>query len=412
MRVRALAAVAAMLDLAACASGPRGGTPTGTAGGAAGASGGAGAAGGVAGASGGAGGSAGAAGGAGAGGAGTAGAGGTTDAAASDAPAGGEAGPEVARDVDGGGDGEAGGAHLTLPIERNGLDVLQMGNLSFTVNPAVGARITSVKLDGDELLADASATGSTMFWGSTLWTSPASDWVGGNGVVVVPAVDTQPYTTTVSTDGVITATSASVTYNNKHFSITKVFHADLAKQAIVIDYQLKNLGTTSFSLAHWEVTRVFPGGLVFFPSGTKTNVQGAPDQPLKFTTSGGYTWYDNTTHVMGMGDAHAGSDSTSPTGDFIAEVAPHTTGDMLFIKAFSAITLAQAPPGHSPIEVYCNSARTYVELEDHSAYAPIAAGATYTRTVTWTLRRLPPGTDRSVGSAALIAAVTNALAGR
>ena len=166
------------------------------------------------------------------------------------------------------------------------------------------------------------ATANPQFWGSTLWTSPASDWVGGNGVVVVPAVDTQPYTTTVSADNVITATSGSVSYNNKHFSITKVFHADLARQAIVIDYKLNNLGTTSFSLAHWEVTRVFPDGLVFFPSGTKTNVQGSPDQPLKFVTSAGYTWYDNTTHVMGMGDSHAGSDSLSPSGDFIAEVAP------------------------------------------------------------------------------------------
>ena len=387
-----------MLGLAACGSGGANGQPgsggAGTGGGA----------GGTGGATAGTSGTGGATGGA------TAGTGGGSTAGSPGADAAAGSQPPVDAGSDGGSPAdasEAGGAHLTLPIERNGLDVLQMGNFSFTVNPAVGARITSVKLDGDELLTDATATGAPMFWGSSLWTSPASDWVGGNGVIVVPAVETQPYTTTVSADGVITATSASVMYNNKRFSITKVFHADLARQAIVIDYQLKNLGTASFSLSHWEVTRVFPSGLVFFPSGTKTNA--FPGQPLKFVTSAGYTWYDNAAHLMGKGESHAGSDSTSPSGDFIAYVSPHATGDLLFVKAFSAITLAQAPPGHSPIEIYCNDPHTYVELEDHSAYNPIAPGASYTRTVTWFLRRLPVGTDRSIGSAALVAAVKSAL---
>ena len=40
---------------------------------------------------------------------------------------------------------------------------------------------------------------------------------------------------------------------------------------------------------------------------------------------------------------------------------------------------------------------------------PARQRATYTRTVTWYLRRLPMGTDRSVGSAALIAAAMSAM---
>ena len=52
---------------------------------------------------------------------------------------------------------------------------------------------------------------------------------------------------------------------------------------------------------------------------------------------------------------------------------------------------------------------TYVELEEHSSFDSIAPGATYTQTVTWYLRRLPMGTDRSVGSAALIAAALSTL---
>jgi hypothetical protein len=90
-------------------------------------------------------------------------------------------------------------------------------------------------------------------------------------------------------------------------------------------------------------------------------------------------------------------------------VAAKGAGDLLFIKAFKASTAASAPPEHYPVEIYSNDPHTYVELEDHSSYDEIAPGATYTQTATWYLRRLPPGTDRTPGSAALLAATLSAL---
>jgi hypothetical protein len=299
--------------------------------------------------------------------------------------------------------GEADAASLTLPVMRGTLDVLEMGSLAFTVNPAIGARITSFKLDGDEMLTDA--TENPQFWGSTLWTSPASDWVVPGTFVPPAVVDSDPYATTVSPDGVITATSGPATANGKHFIVTKEFHADLRKNAIIIDYKITNTGTATFRLSHWEVTRVFPNGLMFFPSGTVTKLDFL-SQTVQVKQAQGYTWYDNTTHMMGKGESKAGADSS---GGFIAQVAPHPDGDLLFIKAFTGITIAEAPPGHFPIEFYCNDPHTYVEIEDHSSYDDVAPGATYTRTVTWYLRRLPIGTDRSVGSDALIAAALNTL---
>jgi hypothetical protein len=304
--------------------------------------------------------------------------------------------------ADGGTDGDA-AAGLTLPIMRGELDVLEFGGLSFAVNPSKGARITSFKLDGDELLTDTTAHPN--YYGSTLWTSPASDWVVPGTFVPPAIVDSDPYTTTVSPDGVITATSAPSTANNKRFVVTKVFHADLAKNAIVIEYKITNMGAAMFRLSHWEVTRVFPNGLMFFPSGTTTKLDFLM-QAVQIRQAGGYTWYDNSTHMMGRGESKGGADSP---GGFIAEVAPHTKGDLLFIKAFKPITIAAEPTGHYPIEFYCNDPHTYVELEDHSSFDQIAPGATYTQTVTWYLRRLPMGTDRSVGSTALIAAANAAL---
>jgi hypothetical protein len=294
-------------------------------------------------------------------------------------------------------------ASLTLPIERGDLDVLEFGSLSFAVKPSLGARITSFKLDGDELLTDATA--NPKFFGSTLWTSPASDWVVPGTFVPPAIVDSDPYTTTVSSDGVITATSQPSSANGKHFVISKVFHADLTKNAIVIDYKITNAGSAAFRLSHWEVTRVFPNGLMFFPTGTTTKVDFLP-QLVQLKQAQGYTWYDNTTHIMGKGESKAGTDSS---GGFVAQVAPNTKGDLLFIKAFKGITVANEPPGHYPIEFFCNDPHTYVEIEDHSSYDQIAPGVTYTQTVTWYLRRLPAGTDRSVGSSALVTAAMSVL---
>jgi hypothetical protein len=288
---------------------------------------------------------------------------------------------------------------------RGELDVLELGPLYFAVNPAKGARIVSFKLDGDELLTDATA--NAQFWGSTLWTSPASDWVVPGTFAPPPVVDSNPYTTSVSADNVITATSGTSTANGKQFVIIKTFRADLAKNAIVVEYGIKNTSATAFRLSHWEVTRVFPGGLLFFPSGTTTKLDFLK-QPVQVSQAQGYTWYDNTSHIKDNGESKAGTDSS---GGFVAQVAPlaPAKGDLLFIKAFKGIMAAAAPPDHYPIEFYCNSPHTYVEIEDHSSYDEIAPGATYTQAVTWYLRRLPMGTDRSAGSAALIAAAQTAL---
>jgi hypothetical protein len=289
---------------------------------------------------------------------------------------------------------------LTLPVQRaGGLDVLEFGSLQFAVNPAIGARIVSFKRDRDELLTDA--TVNSTYWGSTLWTSPVTDWQGLANGLPPATTDTDPYATTVSATGVITATSKPVTINGKTFTVTKVFTADIPNQAIVIDYKINNTGAAAFSIAAWEVTRVFPNGLTFFQTGTplQPNISA---QTMQFQQALGDTWYDNTTQVSGKGDAQSFFETP---GGYLAHDAPNTNGDLLFIKTFPVITVAMAPPGQLPAAIYADDPRDYEELEEHSAYTSIAPGATLTQTVHWYLRRLPIGTDRSVGSAALVAAV-------
>jgi hypothetical protein len=294
---------------------------------------------------------------------------------------------------------DSGVGGLTLPVKRGGLDVLEFGSLQFAVNPAIGCRIVSFKLDGDELLTDA--TVNSTYYGSSLWTSPVTDWLSLDNGLPPAALDRNPYTATVSAAGVITATSAPMTYNGKTFTVTKVFTADIPNQAIVIDYKIDNTGKNTFSIAAWEVTRVFPGGLTFFQTGT-TMEPNKGGQTMQFQQALGDTWYDNTTLVAGNGDSQSFFDTP---GGYLAHDAPNPNGDLLFIKTFPVVTVAMAAPGQLPAAIYADDPPDYEEVEDHSAYTSIAPGATFTQTVHWYLRRLPVGTDRSVGSAALVAAV-------
>ena len=46
------------------------------------------------------------------------------------------------------------------------------------------------------------------------------------------------------------------------------FAFDPATYTVTIEYSLTNKGAAAFQLGHWEVTRVPPGGLTFYPAGT------------------------------------------------------------------------------------------------------------------------------------------------
>src|SRR5262245_48471790 len=65
------------------------------------------------------------------------------------------------------GGGGAGGSADMLdgPIDRGGLLVLEWSSLYFEVDPSIGARISALRLNGIDLLTDA--TVNAVNWGST-----------------------------------------------------------------------------------------------------------------------------------------------------------------------------------------------------------------------------------------------------
>ncbi len=301
---------------------------------------------------------------------------------------------------------------------RSGVDTLEFGNTKFTVDPAPGGRIIEYSLDGTNVLTNATANAS--YWGSTFWTAPEGAWMGsaaakgGANMMLVPAFDTMPYPMTVAADNSFSGSGPNVTFANMTLNVTKKFAANLADGSIDIVYSITNQGTNTFTTGHWEVTRVYPDGLTFFPAppaASKAPLIANPSVVNPCVTKAlGMIWLDHSKYVPGT-PALYGKYSTDASGGWVAHVVPDTSGkgDILFVKTFKDIPDGTAGTGHGEVEVYYREDRSYEEVEDHHEQAMFAAGATIDWPVRWYLRRLPASVTRTAGNQQLVDYVTNLL---
>lgn len=299
----------------------------------------------------------------------------------------------------GAGEGGSGAISLVPPVERQGLHVLEFGNTLFEVDGAVGARIVGFKLDGSNMLTGPD--NNAMFYGSTLWTGPESEWAM-DPFTPIAGIDSDAYTMSVEQDSIIVADSTQFAVLAKQLSAHKRFSVDLAKNAVVIDYSLTNEGDAPFDIGLWEVSRVLGEGLTFYPTGAnQTTLYGT----LAVQQMAGHNWIDHDAFVVG----EASKNGADATGGWVAHVQADDAGPLLFIKQYPDIADMAAAPDQYEVEIFAQSDGSYVEIELHSQYGSIAAGDSSSWQIRWYLRRLPVGTDVSVGSQALLDAVTAAL---
>jgi hypothetical protein len=297
---------------------------------------------------------------------------------------------------DAAGDGAIDGASdaatpmLVPPIVRGNLHVFEFGNTTFAVDGTRGARIVTFSMDGKNILTGPNV--NALYWGSTFWTAPESDWMPN---LVVP-IDSAPYAMTVAADQSITAVGGTgMVTATKLVAVTKKFTADLPTRSIVIDYTMTNKGTASIQIGHWEVTRVPPNGLTFYPAGTTAPMSYGTIQVQRI---GAYLWFDHTAFAMGTASKSFGDGS----GGWVAHVMADPAGDILLIKKFPDIPTGTAGTGHGEVEIFAAADRSYVEVEDHNQQVMIAAGQSSPWQVRWYLRRLPVGTMRTAGNQALV----------
>lgn len=247
-------------------------------------------------------------------------------------------------------------------------------------------RITQLVVDGTNRLTTSAV--HPINYGSSFWTAPQSVW---NWPPPLDATDeSTPRTDYVhAVEGnAIVLTSPPTAQGAESVSITKRLTADAARDVLVLDFTIQNTGAATISAAPWQITRVVPQGLTFYPTGTVVVQSQIPT-----TDMGGVTWLDYSGVTAGTKNIADGAEG------WLA----HVDGGLLFLKVFPELPAASAAPGEGEIEIYIDGPTSYVELEPQGAYAPIEPGATSPAwQVIWVVRPVPADVTVSLGSTTLL----------
>lgn len=296
--------------------------------------------------------------------------------------------------------GAAGAATLTV-ANNGGKYSLSFGQTYVEIDPAMGARITALRVGGAagmDLIASSTTTGDLDNWGSTFWPSPQSGWTWPptDTTTSIGAINSSPYTVAMDASSVSLTSGVAV---KPAISVIKKFSADLAKEAIIIDYTITNGGTAPVNVAPWEITRVPGGGITFY--GTGMDAPRAGNFPLPaaatITTGAGATWYKHDT--ADLTDRKLLADGG---GGWLA----HAEGDLILVKSFPDVALGAAAPSEAEIEIYASKTAKYVEIEQQGALTTmLAPQAALHWTVRWYVRKL--AAPATVGSAELVTYVQN-----
>jgi hypothetical protein len=305
------------------------------------------------------------------------------------------------------GAGGSGGAPPTLTITPpatacGGVYKMDFGATHVEVDPTQGARVSALAVGGSALLATSDVTGTTINWGSTFWPSPQSwSWPPSSSI---PAIDPNAYACPSSDSMQLTMTSAANTGSGPKMQVTKKFYADLAKQAVVIDYTLKNTGTSAAMVAPWEISRIPPGCLTFYPGTAPSTRAGAVGPLPAFTQDASdVVWYQQS-----MTDTVQYKLFDDGKNGWLATV----TGNDVFVKQFIDVPSAQQFSNEAEIEIYSSGVtggKGYVEMEEQGPLQNLAAGMSYTWTVKWYVRALPSTVTVGVSSASLVSYVQSLL---
>jgi hypothetical protein len=291
--------------------------------------------------------------------------------------------------------GSAGASTLTLAND-DGKYSLAFGQTYLEIDPANGARVTALRVGGAaglDLILDSSVNAGTDNadnWGSTFWPAPQTWPWPPTDPNSIAAINSSPYAATVDATS-LTLTSGVAT--TPTVSVTKKFSADLAKEAVVIDYTVTNGGASPVTVAPWEITRVGAGSITFYPPGTGAPMAGGSFALPPTTTAGGATWFQHT------GSATNYKLLADGAGGWLASAV----GDLILVKTFTDIPAGAAAAGEAEVEIY--SSQLYVEVEQQGAVQTLMPQASLHWTVRWYARKM--AAPAAVGSADLVAYVQN-----
>ena len=223
---------------------------------------------------------------------------------------------------------------------------------------AAGGRIISYTYDVKEILTQASEHEN---YGSTLWTSPQSDW----GWPPFAVLDEQEYQVEEN-NGSLKMTSSPDPKSG--FQMIKTWKIT-DRQSIEIEYRIKNISEKAKSVGAWEVTRVPCGGMAFFPDGGAGKV---PESKLKVSLNeNGINWISIDKKPM---VEHQKLFSTASEG-WLA----YSFNGLLYIKQFPDTKPENYPPKQGEIEIYVNRKKAIPNLKimvNISYFSPVNRSVT------------------------------------
>jgi len=271
----------------------------------------------------------------------------------------------------------------TLVDKGNGIYSIQTGNLTFEVDAKTGARVSAFKLNGKDFLSGKNVNPDN--WGSTFWSSPQSAW----GWPPSGEIDKLEYSGGIVGGSVVLTSKKDPKLG---YVIQKQFTANAQDTSITIRYTITNNSDSTRSVSHWEITRVAPGGLTFFPTG-KGNKTGKLVPLVK--DSIGITWFLYDSTLIPAENAKLMSDGAE---GWMAQI----NDDIIHIKKWDDVALEKNAPGEGEFEIYANPDKSYIEIEPQGPYTKLAPGKSASWEVKWYLRPLPEGMKVEVGSGKLV----------
>ena len=250
----------------------------------------------------------------------------------------------------------------TITKNEDGKYSLSVGHVTLTVDAQKGGKIVSYRYDDKEILSQTKIPNS---FGSTFWTSPQSEW----NWPPVPEYDTKPFNAEVAGDKLILTGEKSKRFG---YRVRKELTTDKKDNAIIITYTIINESGETRKVAPWEISRVPNGGILFFDAKEVTPANNMETMPFVYEKKA--AWYT-------LDESRKNRKINADGKGWLA----FCDNGLLFVKKFPDLKPAEPAPAEAEIQIYVNTGKTFVEIEEQGAYTTLNAGEELSWTVRWYL---------------------------